>query len=63
MNFLFLDTKASEKVEAIIAYKTFVKDVGKLSTSYQTSALEAFHSVIIYFAPKSTAFSYFGMTS
>ena len=63
MNFPFLDTKASEKVEAIIANKMFVKDVGKLSTSYQTSALEAFHSVIIHFAPKSTAFSYFGMTS
>ena len=36
-----------------ITNKTVVKDVGKLSTLYQTSALEAFHSVVIHFAPKS----------
>ena len=30
------DTKASEKLDAIITNKRFVKDVGKLSTLYQT---------------------------
>ena len=59
----FPDTKASENVETIITQKGFVNDVGKLSTFYQTSALEAFHSVVIHFAPKSTAFPYFGMTT
>ena len=56
-----IDTKASEKVSAIIQNKAFCRDVMKLSPQYQTSTCEAFHSVIIHFAPKSTAFTYKGM--
>ena len=59
----FLDTKASEKMTDIITNKTLCQDIQKLSTSYQTSRLEAFHSVVINFAPKLTAFSYLGMKS
>ena len=54
------DTKVSEKISFIIQNKAFCTGV-KLSPKYQTSSCEAFHSVIINFAPKLTAFSYNGM--
>ena len=59
--FSFLDTKASEKLSKIITNTAFCRDVGMLSPFYQTSRCEAFHSVVIHFAPKSTGFSYKGM--
>ena len=62
-NLSSLDTKASEKIKEIISNKSLCNDIQKLSTSYQTSRLEAFHSVVIQFAPKLTAFSYLGMKS
>lgn len=37
------------------------KDIGKLSAVHQTSKVEAFHSLIIQFAPKSYVYSYTGM--
>ena len=57
------DTKASKKVSKIIRNTLFVNDFGKLSPIHQTSSLEAFHSVIIHFTPKSICFSYAGMKS
>ena len=58
---MYSDTKASEKISSIIHNKYFRSDVKKLSPVYQTSICEAFHSVVINFAPKSTAFTYNGM--
>lgn len=58
---VYSDTKASEKISSIINNKYFCSDVKKLSPVYQTSICEAFHSVVINFAPKSTAFTYNGM--
>ena len=58
---LNIDTNASEKISAIICNKSFCCDVKKLSPVYQTSQYEAFHSLIIKFAPKSTAFSLHGI--
>ena len=58
---IYTDTKASEKLSPLLTNPRVCKDVAKLSPMYQTSSLEAFHSVVIHFAPKSTAFSYQGM--
>ena len=55
------DTKESEKLIAIINNKRLCNDIAKLSTSAQTSSLEAFHSLINQYAPKQQAFSYLGM--
>ena len=55
------DTKASEKLTALLTNPAFLKDLTHLSPLYQTCSLEAFHSVIIHFAQKSIAFSYLGM--
>ncbi len=57
----FSDTKASDKISSIIQNKRFCGDVKKLSPQYQTSSCEAFHNVMIHYAPKSTAFTYNGM--
>ena len=59
----YVDTKASEKISALICKTQFCNDVMKLSPKYQTSKREAFHSLINNFAPKSVAFTYHGMLS
>ena len=56
-----IDTKASEKLTAMITNTRFCNYVKYMSPKYQTSSLEAFHSTINHFAPKSVAFSYKGM--
>ena len=58
---LFSDSKASEKLPSLLTNSYLCKDICRLSPSYQTSSLEAFHSVIIHFAPKYVPFSYHGM--
>ena len=58
---IFQDTEASEKICAVISNTRFCNDVSKMSPCYQTSSLEAFHSVVNQFAPKSRSFSYEGM--
>ncbi|XP_039675650.1 uncharacterized protein LOC120570981 isoform X8 [Perca fluviatilis] len=49
------------KVEKILVNKRVVKDVEKLSHHYQTSSLEAFHSLILRFTPKNVVFPFMGM--
>ena len=56
-----VDTKPNEKLTDIVRKKTMCTDIKKLSNSHQTSNVEAFHSLLIHFAPKHTAFSYTGM--
>ena len=46
-----LDSKPSEKVGELLNNTNFLKDVRRLSPEHQTSSLEAYHSVIIHFAP------------
>ncbi|XP_078142320.1 uncharacterized protein LOC139930535 [Centroberyx gerrardi] len=45
-------SKALYKLEKVLTNKRVLKDVQKLSPHHQTSSLEAFHSVILRFAPK-----------
>ncbi|KAL8570455.1 hypothetical protein ACOMHN_034490 [Nucella lapillus] len=57
-------SERSEEYEAmckVVEDRFLLKDVRKLSPLYQTSALEAFHSLIVRFCPKHTAFSWLGM--
>lgn len=49
------------KVEKILNNKRVLKDVEKLSHHHKTSSLEAFHRVILRFAPKNVVFSFIGM--
>ena len=56
-------TKVATKLEQIILNRSLIKDIMKLSGGHQTSVVEAFHSLIIQFAPKSMIFSYSAMKS
>ncbi|XP_036956076.1 uncharacterized protein LOC119020683 isoform X2 [Acanthopagrus latus] len=47
--------------EKLLANKRTVKDVAKLSPHHQTSSVEAFHSVILRFAPKNVVFPFIVM--
>ncbi|XP_052813268.1 uncharacterized protein LOC128240615 isoform X1 [Mya arenaria] len=53
-------SKAAAKMEDILLNKRLCKDIKNLSTGFQTSTLESFHSVINHFAPKMTAYSFHG---
>ena len=54
--FKFLGTPAFCKLEKILSNKRILKAVAKLSPHHQTSSLEAFHGVILRFAPKNVVF-------
>ena len=54
-------SNAAVKLEELLLKPQLLKDVSQLSPKYQTSTLEAKHSLDIQFAPKHAAFSYWGM--
>ncbi|KAM9341225.1 uncharacterized protein ABDE67_014898 [Symphorus nematophorus] len=54
-------TPAFYKLEKLLTNKRTLKDVAKLSPHHQTSSVEAFHSVILRFAPKNVVFPFLGM--
>ncbi|XP_035675637.1 uncharacterized protein LOC118415275 [Branchiostoma floridae] len=58
---LSFHTKVSVELEKIVCNKQLCKALKRLSPSYQTSYLEAFHSLILHFAPKMYHYSYQGM--
>ncbi|RXN07569.1 hypothetical protein ROHU_032261 [Labeo rohita] len=55
------ESLALHKVEKVLCNKRVLKDVEKLSHHFQTSSLEAFHSLIIRFTPKNVVFPFMGM--
>ncbi len=54
-------TLACEKLTGLLMAPGLVKDMEKVSCTYQTSSIEAFHSLILKFASKNVAFSFMGM--
>ncbi|KAK2143750.1 hypothetical protein LSH36_816g00015 [Paralvinella palmiformis] len=54
-------SKACEELVSLIETKRLLKDMSKLSPLHQTSSVEAFHSVVLQFAPKLLTFGYKGM--
>ncbi|KAL7373051.1 hypothetical protein ABVT39_009334 [Epinephelus coioides] len=49
------------KLEKVMSNKRILKAVEKISPHHQTSSVEAFHSVILRFAPKNVVFPFLGM--
>ncbi|KAI8510666.1 hypothetical protein Bbelb_115820 [Branchiostoma belcheri] len=60
---LTASTQLSTDVEKIVYNDKLLKDIGRLSPVFQTWSLEAFHSLILHFAPKMFAFCNKGMES
>ena len=61
LRFFSPGSTAAVKLEELLLKPQLLKDVCQLSPKYQTSTLEAKHSLDIQFVPKHTAFSYWGM--
>ena len=61
VNLVYTGTQPYEKLSDIILSPHLHKALEKLSPVYQTSSLEAYHSVVNHFAPKLLAFSYTGI--
>ncbi|XP_026097026.1 uncharacterized protein LOC113068514 [Carassius auratus] len=49
------------RVEKVLCNKRVLKEVAKLSHHFQTSSLEAFHSLILKFTPKNVVFPFMGI--
>jgi len=58
---LYTGSKPHKELELIVKGKILVKDIGKLSNGEQTSSVEAFHKIVIFFAPKSVHFGFAAM--
>ncbi|XP_073718189.1 uncharacterized protein [Misgurnus anguillicaudatus] len=58
MKWLKAGTPAFCRLEKVLTNKKILKDIAKLSPHHQTSSLEAFHIVILRFAPKKFCLSF-----
>ncbi|KAL5018258.1 hypothetical protein ScPMuIL_003980 [Solemya velum] len=56
-------SKAITQLEAIVCSTSLKHDVRQMLGRFQTSYIEAFHSLLNHFTPKMLAFSYIGMKS
>ncbi|KAK5913274.1 hypothetical protein CgunFtcFv8_007820 [Champsocephalus gunnari] len=52
-----------KELELIVKSKLLLKDIARLSPAEQTSSLESFHKVILFFAPKSVHFPFTTMAA
>ncbi|XP_063046055.1 uncharacterized protein LOC134440057 [Engraulis encrasicolus] len=59
--YLHPETVVLSKLDKLMNSTRTLNDVAKLSPHLQTSSLEAFHAVILRFAPKNVVFPYIGM--
>lgn len=59
----YTGSKAYEKLSDVILSTQLHKNMEKFSSTYQTSSLEAYHSVVNHFAPKLLAFHIQGYTA
>ncbi len=55
---LVLGSKPYKELELIWNAKSLLKDIGKMSPGEQTSGLEAYHKVVIFFASKSVHYPF-----
>ncbi|XP_077507375.1 uncharacterized protein LOC144117722 [Amblyomma americanum] len=55
------ESEAFQKLEDIAKSKALLQDMPRLSTRHQTYGLEAFHSLLVHFTPKTYHYSYSGM--
>ena len=58
---MFAGSKAHKELELLVKAKLLLKDIPSLAPYEQTSALESFHNICCYFAPKSVHFFYANM--
>ncbi|KAK2571597.1 hypothetical protein P5673_002958 [Acropora cervicornis] len=56
-----MESHVCEKLTDLLLNKSLLKDIKMISPHYQTSSLEALHSLDIIFAPKHTAFAFLAM--
>ncbi|XP_049517238.1 uncharacterized protein LOC125942992 [Dermacentor silvarum] len=54
-------SESFQRLKAILAAPHLLRDLPRASHKAQTFGLEAFHSLLIHFAPKSSKFTYEGM--
>lgn len=59
--FIFEGSESFQRLKAILAAPHLLRDLPRASHKAQTFGLEAFHSLLIHFAPKSSKFTYEGM--
>ena len=57
----FTGSEVHQEFEKLALNERHLRDVAMLSSNYQTANLEAFHSLLLQFTPKSLVYSYKGM--
>ncbi|XP_034078893.1 uncharacterized protein LOC117550588 [Gymnodraco acuticeps] len=62
-DWLIKGSKPYKELELIVKSKLLLKDIARLSPAEQTSSLESFHKVILFFAPKSVHFPFTTMAA